>query len=134
MPAIYIVCHEFLYYFSFAILHLFMSLVYQHSKFHFLFPQNKVYIPIFSLPYFYFSFFFSSSFSTFFQSEAAAARLKKIFPQVRSEGVVLTIPMPGHPFSSEKNIPGEKNVPGEKRESDATGGSGTYTADGTCSS
>ena len=53
---------------------------------------------------------------------------------MRSEGVVLTIPMPGHPFSSEKNIPGEKNVPGEKRESDATGGSGTYTADGTCSS
>jgi hypothetical protein len=33
-----------------------------------------------------------------FKATAAAARLRKIFPGVRSEGVVLSIPMPGHPL------------------------------------
>jgi ubiquitin-like modifier-activating enzyme ATG7 len=35
-----------------------------------------------------------------FKATAAAARLRKIFPGVRSEGVVLSIPMPGHPLLS----------------------------------
>jgi molybdopterin/thiamine biosynthesis adenylyltransferase len=35
-----------------------------------------------------------------FKAVAAAARLRKIFPGVRSEGVVLSIPMPGHPLLS----------------------------------
>lgn len=34
-----------------------------------------------------------------YKSVAAAARLRKIFPGVRSEGVVLSIPMPGHPLN-----------------------------------
>lgn len=33
-----------------------------------------------------------------FKATAAAQRLRKIFPGVRSEGVVLSIPMPGHPM------------------------------------
>ena len=34
-----------------------------------------------------------------FKAVAAAARLRKIFPGVRSEGIVLNIPMPGHPLN-----------------------------------
>ncbi len=34
-----------------------------------------------------------------FKAVAAAARLRKIFPGVRSEGIVLSIPMPGHPLN-----------------------------------
>jgi ubiquitin-like modifier-activating enzyme ATG7 len=34
------------------------------------------------------------------KSVAAAERLRKIFPGVRSEGVVLSIPMPGHPLNT----------------------------------
>jgi ubiquitin-like modifier-activating enzyme ATG7 len=33
-----------------------------------------------------------------FKSVVAAERLRRIFPQTNSTGVVLTIPMPGHPF------------------------------------
>ena len=33
-----------------------------------------------------------------FKATAAAARLRKIFPGVRSKGVVLRIPIPGHPL------------------------------------
>ena len=36
------------------------------------------------------------------QAVAAANRLRKIFPGTQSEGVVLSIPMPGHPFMAEK--------------------------------
>ena len=34
-----------------------------------------------------------------FKSLAAAERLQKIFPGIRSKGFVVTIPMPGHPFT-----------------------------------
>jgi hypothetical protein len=34
-----------------------------------------------------------------FKATAAAERLHKIFPDIKSDGVVLTIPMPGHPFT-----------------------------------
>lgn len=40
-----------------------------------------------------------------YKAVAAAARLRKIFPGVRSEGVVLSIPMPGHPLHSTGNQP-----------------------------
>ena len=35
-----------------------------------------------------------------FKAVAAAQRLQKIFPDIRAEGWIVTIPMPGHPFSS----------------------------------
>lgn len=38
-----------------------------------------------------------------FKSEAAAERLKKIFPGIDSKSFVLTIPMPGHPLSKDVN-------------------------------
>ena len=38
------------------------------------------------------------------KAAAAAAKLRHIFPSVRSEGVQLCIPMPGHPLSGEANI------------------------------
>lgn len=41
-----------------------------------------------------------------FKAVAAADRLKRVFPGVQSSGVVLTIPMPGHPFPTE----GEEGV------------------------
>ena len=63
-----------------------------------------------SITYYFISFYFIL-FSKILKSEAAAARLKRIFPGVRSEGIVLTIPMPGHPFTSQKNIPAEKDHP-----------------------
>ena len=33
------------------------------------------------------------------KAEAAAAALRAIFPDMRAEGRVLSIPMPGHPFA-----------------------------------
>ena len=33
-----------------------------------------------------------------YKAIAAAERLRRVFPGVKSRGVVLTIPMPGHPF------------------------------------
>lgn len=42
-----------------------------------------------------------------FKAVAAAARLRKIFPNVRSEGVVLSIPMPGHPLNLTPQTTGE---------------------------
>lgn len=45
-----------------------------------------------------------------FKSVAAAARLRKIFPGVRSEGVVLSIPMPGHPLNSAAAPSGKEGV------------------------
>lgn len=42
------------------------------------------------------------------QAVAAASRLRKIFPGVQSEGVVLTIPMPGHPFTQDREKEREK--------------------------
>lgn len=41
---------------------------------------------------------FEDAESRAYKAPAAAARLRKIFPGVRSEGVVLSIPMPGHPL------------------------------------
>lgn len=38
------------------------------------------------------------------KAAAAAAKLRDIFPSVRSEGVQLCIPMPGHPLSGEADI------------------------------
>ena len=38
------------------------------------------------------------------KAAAAAAKLRQIFPSVRSEGVQLCIPMPGHPLSGEADI------------------------------
>ena len=38
-----------------------------------------------------------------YKAEAAAARLQKIFPGGRSRGVVLSIPMPGHPLNISNN-------------------------------
>ncbi len=35
-----------------------------------------------------------------FKAEAAAERLRKIFPDVNAQGVVLSIPMPGHPLAA----------------------------------
>lgn len=42
-----------------------------------------------------------------FKAVAAAARLRKIFPNVHSEGVVLSIPMPGHPLNLTPQTTGE---------------------------
>lgn len=38
-----------------------------------------------------------------YKAKAAAMRLKKIFPEIQAEGVLLTIPMPGHPFNESSN-------------------------------
>jgi ubiquitin-like modifier-activating enzyme ATG7 len=37
-----------------------------------------------------------------FKAEAAAERLRRIFPDVNANGVVLSIPMPGHPLPAYK--------------------------------
>ena len=39
-----------------------------------------------------------------FQAEAAAASLKKIFPEVDAQGFNISIPMPGHLVSSEEQV------------------------------
>ena len=38
------------------------------------------------------------------KAAAAAAKLRQIFPSVHSEGVHLSIPMPGHPLSGEAEV------------------------------
>ena len=46
-----------------------------------------------------------------FKAIAAAERLRKIYPDIHSEGIVLTIPMPGHPFAASNNNQGMRIYP-----------------------
>lgn len=59
------------------------------------------------------------------QAVAAASRLRKIFPGVQSEGVVLTIPMPGHPFTQDREKEKESDNASQERVGEAHTASAT---------
>ena len=44
------------------------------------------------------------------KAQAAAARLKRIFPGVRSTGEILAVPMPGHPLANEEEAQATKKA------------------------